>query len=234
MGLPGRAANGVLLVIALSVCAPRAWTQDYPTKPIRLIVPQAVGSGGDLRARQIGQKLAEALGQPVIVDNLPGANSAIGARQAAKAAPDGYTLCSCIINNALNDLLSPDPASRLNHELIPVTRLTGGPLIMVVHPSVPATTLPAFLDLAKSKPGLFTCASTGKGSITQLLGEMIKQRGAVNLVEVPYKSTAAEIPDILTGRLTVAFDFYSVIGQRIKDGSLRALAVANTTRLAVL
>src|SRR5262249_18288156 len=96
------------------------------------------------------------------------------------------------------------------------------------------TTLPAFLDLAKSKPGLFTYASTGKGSITQLLGEMIKQRGAVNLVEVPYKSTAAEIPDILTGRLTVAFDFYSVIGQRIKDGSLRALAVANTTRLAVL
>ena len=207
---------------------------DFPTKPIRLIVPQVAGGAADIRARQVGQKLTEAFGQPVVIDNRGGANSAIGAKLAAKASPDGYTLFNCNSNNALNDLLDPDPSARLNEEFMAVTRLTSGPVILVVHPSLQVASLREFIELAKSKPKSLTYAHSGKGSLTHLFGEMLKSKGGIDIVDVPYKSSAAQVPDVLGGHVTSTFEYFSVIGQYIKSGRLKALAVANVRRLPVL
>ena len=165
-----------MMIAALVAPAAGAWTtptfaQNYPTKPIRIISPGIAGSPGDVRARQVAQKLSETLGQSVVVENRPGANGAISAKQAAKAAPDGYTLLSCNINHVLNDLLIPDQASRLNRELVPITLLTSGPLILAIHPSISAASLKEFIDLAKAKPGSLNYANGGQGSLGQLLGE---------------------------------------------------------------
>ena len=206
--------------------------QSYPFKPIRIIAG-GVGSPADMRVRQAAQKLNEALGQPVVVDNRPGANGAIGAKLAAKAAPDGYTLFNCSITNALNDLLNPDPSSRLNQELVPVTRLTSGPLILAVHPSIPAASLKEFIDLAKAKPGILNYASAGLGSLEQLLGELFKSRAGINIRAISYKSTSAEIPDVLGGHINATFSYFSIIGPHINSGKLRALAVADARRLPV-
>jgi len=173
------------------------------------------------------------LGQPVVVDNRPGASSAIAAKLAAKAAADGYTLLSCNNNNVLNDLLDPDPSCRLNRELVPISRLTSGPLILAVHPSIPAASLKDFIDLAKAKPGNLSYASMGPGSLNQLLGELIMSKVGIKIRGIPYKSTSAEIPDILGGHINATFNYFQIIGVHITSGKLRALAVANATRLPV-
>lgn len=208
--------------------------QNFPSKPIRIIVPQVAGGAADIRARQVGQKLTEVFGQPVVIDNRPGANSAIGAKLAAKAAPDGYTLFNCNSNNALNDLLDPDPSARLNEEFVAVTRLTIGAVILVVHPSVQAVSLKEFIALAKSKPKNLTYAHSGKGTLTHLVGEMLKVRGGIDFVDVPYKSSGAQVPDMLGGHVSSTFEFFSVIGQHIKSAKVRALTVAHVRRLPVL
>ena len=210
-----------------------ASAQNYPNKPIRIISPGIAGSPGDVRARQVAQKLSDKFGQSVVVDNRPGANGAISAKQAAKAAPDGYTLLSCNVNHALNDLLNPDHASRLNRELVAITRLTSGPLILAVHPSVPAASLKEFIDLAKAKPGSLSHSTGGQGSLGQLLGEWIKSRAGINIRGIPYKSTSAEIPDVLGGHINATFNYFQIIGPHIGSGKLRALAVADEARLPV-
>ena len=207
--------------------------QNYPTKPIRIITGTATGAPNDVRVRQVAQKLIESMGQPVVVDNRPGANSAIGARLAAKGVPDGYTLYSCTNNDMMNDLLKPDPSSRLNQELVPITRLTSGPLILVVHPSIAATSLKEFIDLAKAKPGSLNYASGSQGSLNQVVGELIKSKAGINIVAVSYKSTGAELPDVLGGHVKVTFNYFQLIVPYIDSGKLRALAVADTKRLLV-
>lgn len=192
------------------------------------------GSSPDIRARQIGAKLAESLGQPVIVDNRPGANGLIAAREAARAAPDGHTLFLALINNAIGDALKPDPCCRLNHELVPISRFTMTPLVMVVNPSVPARSAKEFIELAKAKPGALTYASGGPGSISQLVGEWIKSEAGIKVLEVPYKAVNAEIPDLLAGTVMTAYVVPQVIVAHIKAGKLRALAVAGPSRLALL
>lgn len=222
-----------LLAAAATLCAP-ALAQNFPAKPIRIIVPVVAGSAPDLRVRSVAPKLTEALGQPIVVDNRPGANGAIGAREAAKAAPDGYTLFNANINNALNDLLNPDPSCRLNRELVAVTDLALSPLIMVVNPSVPANSLREFIELARAKPKSLTYASGGTGSVIQLLAERIKAAAGVDVVEIPYKSLGADLPNLLAGHVNAGFSVLSTLGPHIRSGRLRALAVAGPRRLAAL
>jgi tripartite-type tricarboxylate transporter receptor subunit TctC len=186
-----------------------------------------------VNARRIAPRLAEALGQPVVVENKAGANSMIGAREAARAAPDGYTIFQGVINNALNDLLTPDPCCILNEKLIPVTRLYTTPLIMVVHPSVPARDLPEYVSLARSS-GNLTYASAGTGSITQMLGELLKHTASIDVREIPYKAIGAEMPDLLGGHVSTAYLSPVVIRDHVRAGRLRALAVAAHERLAIL
>ena len=160
-----------LFLLSIFICG-TAFAQSYPSKPVRWIVPTGPGSAVDVNARRVTPKLAEALGQPVIVENRPGANSMIGAREAARSAADGYTLFQAVVNNAINDALAPDPCCVLNDKLVAVTRLYTTPLVMVTHPGVPAATLKDYVALAKEKPNTLTYASGGAGAITQMVGEL--------------------------------------------------------------
>src|SRR6185369_1382106 len=179
--------------------------QGFPSKPMRILVPSPAGSSPDIRARQIGQKLAEALGQPVIVENRPGANGLIAAREAARSAPDGHTMFLALINNAIGDALKPDPCCRLGQELAPVSRFTMTPLIFVVNASQPIASVKEYIERAKSKPGELTYASAGPGSISELVGEWIKFETGIKLLEVPYKGVNAEVPDLIGGQVITAF-----------------------------
>ena len=160
-----------LVACLLAVSAGLAAAQPFPSKPMRILVPSPPGSSPDIRARQIGAKLSESLGQPVIVENRPGANGMIAARETLKAAPDGHTLFLALINNAIGDVFRPDPCCRLNQELMPVSRFTMTPLVMVVHPSVNVQSVKEFVELARAKPDALTYASGGPGSVSQLVGE---------------------------------------------------------------
>jgi tripartite-type tricarboxylate transporter receptor subunit TctC len=223
-----------LVAFALAAVCGLAAAQSFPTKPIRILVPSPPGSSPDIRARQIGAHLAESLGQPVIVENRPGANGMIAAREAARSAPDGHTLFLALINNAIGDALKPDPCCRLNQELIPVSRFTMTPLVMVVNPSVSAKSVKEFVELAKAKPGGLTYASGGPGSISQLVGEWVKSEAKINVLEVPYKAVNSEIPDLLAGVVQTAYVVPQVIVAHVNSGRLRALAVAGPSRLALL
>ena len=223
-----------LLTCVLAAFTGLAGAQSFPSKPIRILVPSPPGSSPDIRARQIGAHIAESLGQPVIVENRPGANGMIAAREAARAAPDGHTLFLALINNAIGDALKPDPCCRLNQELVPISRFTMTPLVMVINPSVPARSAKEFIELAKAKPGALTYASGGPGSISQLVGEWVKSDAQIKVLEVPYKAVNAEIPDLLGGVVMAAYVVPQVIVAHVNSGKLRALAVAGPSRLALL
>jgi tripartite-type tricarboxylate transporter receptor subunit TctC len=223
-----------ILACGLALFTALATAQSFPSKPIRVFVPSPPGSSPDIRARQIGVKLSESLGQPVIVENRPGGNGLIAARETVRAAPDGHTLFLALINNAIGDALKPDPCCRLNQELIPVSRFTMTPLVMVVNPSLNIQSAKEFIELARAKPDALTYASGGPGSISQLVGEWIKSETGIKVLEVPYKAVNAEIPDLLAGVVMAAYVVPQVIVAPIRAGRLRALAVAGPSRLALL
>jgi tripartite-type tricarboxylate transporter receptor subunit TctC len=222
-----------LTLLACAIVCAGAAAQGFPSRPMRILVPAVAGSSPDIRARQIAAKLSEAFGQPVIVENRPGANGAIAAREAAKAAPDGHTLFLALINNAVGDVLNPDPCCRLNYELAPVSRFSMTPLVMVVHPSTPPT-LKEYVELAKARPDALTYASHGPGSISQLFGESLKHQRGIRLLEVPYKGVNSELPDLHGGQVSTAFVVPQVVLASIRSGRLRVLAVAGPERLAIL
>jgi tripartite-type tricarboxylate transporter receptor subunit TctC len=221
-----------LLGFAAAVSQPLA--QPYPGKAVRWLVPTGAGSALDVVARRVAPKLGEALGQPVIVENKPGGNSVVAAREAARAAPDGYTLYQGVINNAINDVLTPDPCCILIDKLAPVTRLISTSLVMVVHPSVPASSVKEYVALAKSKPNALTYASGGPGSITEMIGELLKYATAIQVREIPYKAIGAEFPDLTGGHVATAFLAPVVIRDAVATGKLRALAVADSRRVNIL
>ncbi len=224
----------VAVFFAAALMSSLSHAQPFPIKPIRVIVPTIAGSAPDVRVRQVGPKLNEAMGQPVIVDNRPGANGTIATQLAAKAQPDGHTMFFGLVNNAINDLLNPKWCCQLNRELEPVVHFTVTPLVMVIHPSVQATTLQDYVLLAKSKPDAVTYASAGPGSITQLIGEWIKLKSGAHVLDVPYKSVGAELPDLLGGQIMTAYLNPVVITAFVKSGKLRGLAVTGQGRIAVL
>jgi len=201
---------------------------------MRILVPSVAGSSPDIRARQIAEKLSQALGQPVIVENRPGANGVIAQREAAKAPADGHTLFLALINNAVADALNPDPCCRLGMELIPVSRFSMTPLLWMVNPGVPAQTAQEYLAYAKANPDKLTYASHGPGSVSQLVGEMLKLERRVRLLEVPYKGVNSELPDLQGGQLNTAFVVPQVVLGAIRAGKLRALAVMGRERLDIL
>ncbi|MEI7530367.1 MAG: tripartite tricarboxylate transporter substrate binding protein [Betaproteobacteria bacterium] len=223
-----------LIFWCLSFVSLSGIAQNFPTKPIRIIEPAGPGSAVDVFARQMAPGLSELLGQQVIIENRPGANSSIGAREVARSLPDGYNLLHGNVNNSLNDLLTQDECCLLNKALLPVTRLNSSPLVMVVNPSVPANNLKEYIVLAKSKPKFVNAASGGTGSITQLLGELIKKTADIQVQEVPYKAIGAELPDLLAGHVMTAFLAPAVVKQYILTGKLRALGVAGSSRLVFL
>jgi len=222
----------LLLLLVLSFGAAQA--QTFPARPVRILVPAPAGSSPDIRARQIAPKLQAALGQPFIVENRPGGAGLIAAREAARAAPDGHTLLLALINNAIFDALNPDPCCRLNQELVPVSRFTMTPLIVVVNASLQASSLKELIAEAKSKPGALTFASAGPGSIAQLVGFWVQSESGTRMLEVPYKGVNAEVPDLMSGQVMISYIVPQVVVAPIKAGKLRALAVLSDKRLSGL
>jgi tripartite-type tricarboxylate transporter receptor subunit TctC len=219
-----------LLAVAASVAGADA---PWPSKPVRFIVPGAAGSAPDIRARLIAPKLAAALGQPVLVDNLPGAQGNIGAREAARAAPDGHTILMGGSLLLMSDLLTPDPTVSMR-SFVPVTAVAAGPLILVAGAALPARTLNDAVALARDAPGRISYASVGPGSLQQLVGAALEQAAGITLLEVPYKSQALELPDLISGRIATSFAYYPVLAPHLQSGRVLALAVASRQRLAAL
>jgi tripartite-type tricarboxylate transporter receptor subunit TctC len=229
-----RALKRLAACFAVVLTSSLGHAQPFPGKPIRIIVPSIAGSAPDVRVRQVAPKLSEAVGQPVIVDNRPGANGTIATELAARAQPEGHTVFFGLVNNAINDLLNPGWCCQLNRELAPVVHFTLTPLVMVIHPGVPANTLRDYIQLAKTRPGAVTYASAGPGSITQLIGEWIKLKSGTDVLDVPYKSVGSELPDLLGGQIMTAYLNPVVITALVKSGKLRGLAATGPVRMAVL
>jgi tripartite-type tricarboxylate transporter receptor subunit TctC len=222
------------LLLVLLMASGSAVAQTYPSKPLRWIVPTGPGSAVDVTARRIAPMLAAALGQPVVVEDRPGANSMIGAREAARSAPDGLTLYQAVVNNAINDAMAPDPCCVLNDRLVPVTRLVSTPLVMVVNPAVPAHSVKEFVALARQQPNQLTYASGGNGAITQMVGELLKLSAGIQVREIPYKAIGAEFPDLIGGHVNTAYLAPVVIRDSIRGGKLRGLAVAGPRRMGMI
>jgi len=214
--------------------AGRAAEAPFPSRPIRFIVPGAAGSAPDLRARSIAPKLADMLGQPVVVDNRPGAQGNIGAREVARSTADGHTLLMGGSLLLMSDLLTPDPSFAGMRAFVPVTSVAAAPLILVANAALPIRTLGELIALARAQPGRISYASVGPGSLQQVVGVAIEQASRIQLLEVPYKSQALELPDLLSGELALTLGYYPVMAPHLRSGRLRALAVASQQRLAVL
>ena len=211
-----------------------AWAQTYPTRPVRIIAPTGPDGAPDILARLIGQWLSERLGQQFITENRPGAGGNIGTEAVVRAAPDGYTLLLIQAGNAINATLY----DRLNYNFVrdiaPVASGMRGPLVMVVHPSFPAKTVPEFITYAKANPGKINFASAGNGSPQHVSGELFKMMTGVEMVHVSYRGGAAVLTDLLGGEVQVFFGTTAATIEYIRAGSLRPLAVTTASRAEVL
>ncbi|MGH8619840.1 MAG: tripartite tricarboxylate transporter substrate binding protein [Burkholderiales bacterium] len=220
---------GVLAAAALGV-AGSAVAQDYPARPIRVIVPFAAGGPGDVQVRLVGQKLTEALGQTVIVDNRGGANSIVGTELVAKAAPDGYTVLMVTAGYTVNVTLYPKLPYDSLKDLAPLTLMTKGPAIVVVHPSLPAKNIRELIAVAKARPGQLVFASSGTGSPSQLAVELFQIETGTRMIHVPYKGMAPGMTDLLAGQVQLAFPTIVAGVPLVQAGKLRALAVTGAQR----
>jgi tripartite-type tricarboxylate transporter receptor subunit TctC len=223
--------EGLAALAGLGVLRAAAQT-PYPARPIHLIVPFTPGGSTDILGRAIGQALAQAWGQPVVIDNKPGAGGAIGADAAAKAVPDGYTLFMGHIGTlAVNPTLYPKLPYDAVKDFAPVALVAMVPNVLVVNPNVPARTVAELIALAKAKPGELTCSSGGAGSAAHLAIEYFKLATGTDIVHVPYKGTAPAVTDLLGGQVTMTMTGLPPLIEHIRAGKLRALGVASTTRL---
>src|ERR1700712_2306980 len=224
-----------LASVALLLLAPGHSQATYPNKPIRIVVPFAPGGSTDLLARRVGDKLAAAWGQPVVVDNRPGAGGTIGADFVAKSAPDGYTLLAGVTgSNAIAQALYPKLPYDVMKDFSPVSMIVSAPLVLAVNPDVEAKTAAEFLALAKSKPGALSYGSAGNGTSMHLTGEMYKQAAEVSMVHVPYRGSAGMLTDLMSGQIQVTFGDVLVLLPQIEAGKIRALALTSKARLPIL
>ena len=225
-------ATAIALPAALTALAQN--TAAWPNKPIRYIVPFAPGGTTDILARVVGEKLAAALGQPIVIENKAGQGGSAGSAELARAAPDGYTIgggtiSSHAINATLYDKLPYDPVTSFE----PITMYVTLPNVLVVHPGVPAQNVSEFIALLKSQPEKYSFGSAGVGTSQHISGELFKTMAGVRMQHVPYRGSGPMIPELLGGTLPVAFDNITTVLQHIKAGKLRALAVTTAQRSGV-
>jgi tripartite-type tricarboxylate transporter receptor subunit TctC len=211
-----------------------ARAESYPTRPVRLIVPFGSAGGTDIVARLIGQYLSERLGQTFIIENRPGAGGNLGIETVVRSPPDGYTLALVGAPSAINATLYDKLNFNFIRDIAPVAAIIRFPNVMVVNPSVPAKTLPEFIAYAKANPGKLNMASPGNGSTPHVTGELFKMMTGVNMVHVPYRSVAAVMTDMLSGRVQVYFGTTASSIEYIRAGTLRALAVTTAMRSETL
>ncbi|MEN9782977.1 MAG: hypothetical protein RJA24_320 [Pseudomonadota bacterium] len=218
-------------MLAAMVIAAPVWAQTYPTKPIRMVVPSAPGSGPDLIARVVAQKLTESLGKPVVADPRPGAGGSLGAEIVAKSPPDGYTLImgsagSHSVNSALYPKLPYDAVK----DFAPISLVSTAPNILIVHPSLPVKSVKDLVALARAKPGDLTFGSGGNGSTAHLSGELFRVLAKVNMVHVPFKGAPAAVIGVMTGEISLAILNLPPALPHVRSGKLKALGVSTATR----
>ncbi|WP_088345702.1 MULTISPECIES: tripartite tricarboxylate transporter substrate binding protein [Rhodomicrobium] len=228
-------ARGVALgaVLAFGGFSPAA-AQDYPAKSVKIIVPFSAGGPADVYARVVGNYLSEALKQPFIIEDRPGAGSVIGTEAVAKSAPDGYTLLMMSNTHTTNESLMPNKPFKLMDDFVPVAPVNYSDLVMVIHPSVPAKDLKEFIALAKSKPKELTYASSGPGTPYHMAGELFKAMTQTDITHVPYKGSADARNDMLGGHVNMMFDAVTTMAPNVEAGQLKALGTTGDKRTAVL
>jgi tripartite-type tricarboxylate transporter receptor subunit TctC len=209
-----------------------AAAQNYPNRPVRVIVALPAGSSPDIVSRVVAQYLSERLGRPFIVDDRPGANGNVGTEIALRAAPDGYTLLQAIAANTVNTTLYKDLNFDFNRDIAPVAGVARIPQVMEINPSVPAKNVPEFIAYAKANPGKLNMASGGIGGTPHVAGELFMMMTGVKMLHVPYRTNPR--PDLLSGQVQVMFDTLPASIAFIRSGKLRPLAVTTTTRVAAL
>jgi tripartite-type tricarboxylate transporter receptor subunit TctC len=221
-------AAGLLLVFGA------AQAQDYPSKPVKIIVPFAPGGSADVFGRFIAQKLQESLGQNFVIDNRPGAGSVIGTDAVAKAAPDGYTLLLMSNTHTVNESLIPNKPFALMRDFVPVAPINASDLVLVTKAGLPYNTLAELIKAAKAKPGSMSYASSGPGTPYHMAGELFKAMAGISLVHIPYKGSAGARTDVLGGQLEMMFDAIPTMTEHIKAGKVKALATTGLKRSAIL
>lgn len=226
-----RIVIAAMLVAVCAVISSPASAQGYPKQPIRIIVPAAAGSVSDVNVRRISDKLAQALGQPVTIDNRPGVNGNLGAEIAAKSKPDGYTLL--LVNSALM-CINPVVYTRMTFnpidDFVPITLNGKGSPLLLVAPKFPANTLAEFIAYAKTNPGKISFGSPGIGSPQHLAGEQLMRLAGIKMTHVPYKSAPQVLTDLMGGQIQAAIEFPSISVAHVKSGQLRGLVVVGPNR----
>lgn len=226
--------RGTLATLALVASAFSAGAQDYPQRPLRMIVGLPAGGSTDIMGRLVAAKLSERFGQQVVFDNRPGASGIIGADLVAKAQPDGYTLLMAGGSFGIISSLYPNAPFDTAKNFAPIALFATSPYVFVVHPSVPAATMQEFIAYAKSRPGKLNFAGSTPGSVQRLSGELLKRMTGIDMLYVPYKGTGVLMPDLLGGRLQAAIDNVLVVVPYMKSGQLRGLAVTSAKRSSVV
>jgi tripartite-type tricarboxylate transporter receptor subunit TctC len=223
------------LVFIAVICAWCFAAQAWPTKPVRLVVAYPPGGGIDVMARQIGEKLTAAWGQPVVVENKPGANTILATDSVAKSAADGHTvLLTTDATFSINPHLYAKLPFDTQRDFIPVTMLVLLQQLLVAHPSLPANTLEELIKLAKARPGSINYASYGSGSQPHLSGEMLKNKAGVDLVHVPYKGISLAVPAVMAGEVQLTFAGIATSMPQLKAGRIKAIAIGGTQRSPLL
>jgi tripartite-type tricarboxylate transporter receptor subunit TctC len=220
--------------VALPAVSRIALAQTYPSRAVHLIVPSTAGGGIDILARLLGQWLSERLGRQFVIENRPGAGGNIGVEAVARAPADGYTLLLVAVTNAINATLYDNLNFNFIRDIAPVASATRASLVMVVHPSFPAKTVPEFIAYAKAAPGKLNMASSGNGTPQHISGELFKMMTGVDMVHVPYRGVAPALTDLFGGQVQVMFNSTPPSVEHIRAGTLRALAVTTATRSEAL
>ncbi len=221
-----------LLAAVLAAAAAAAGAQNYPAKPVRVVVTFPPGSGADIVARTITPRLAEAYGQQFVIDNRAGASGNLGAEVAAHAAPDGYTLLFTPASVASSQALYQKLGYNLQKDLDPITLIASAPFVLVVHPSLPVKTVKDLIALAKAKPGQLLYASTGNGGSPHLATELFKIEARIDIVHIPYKGTPPAVTDLIAGQVSMMFANTLSVLPYVNSGRLHALAISSAKRSA--
>ena len=231
---PSRVLASIALALAVAIIAGPGSAQDFPTRPVKIIVPFAAGGPADVYARFVAQRLQDAMGQPFVVENRPGAGSVTGTDAVAKSAPDGYTLLLMSNAQTVNESLIPNKPYALLRDFAPVAPINYSDLVLVVHPSVAAQSLADLIKLAKASPGKLNYASSGPGTPYHMAGELFKAMAGVDVVHVPYKGSSGARTDVLGGQVEMMFDAVTTMSEYAKAGKVRPLATTGKVRSTVL
>ena len=222
------------LGVAAAVLATSAAAQTYPSRPVKIIVPFAAGGPADNYARFMAQRLQEALGQPFVVDDRPGAGSVIGTDAVAKAAPDGYTLLLMSNTHTVNESLIPDKPFKLMRDFVAIAPINYSDLVLVANPALPAQNLKELMAQAKAKPGKINYASSGPGTPYHMAGELFKSMAGISLVHIPYRGSSGARTDLMGGQVELMFDAVTTMAEQVKAGKVKAIATTGKVRSAVL